>query len=174
MQYRLMTKDDLKRVAELDRREVIDAVYYYRDGALDLVQEHWDVPEWSSREKQQKIDVLREIHKRGGIIFGAFDESNVAGVIALDSEYIGWNNDQLNLAELFVSKGYRKMGVGKRLVALVKQKAREIGAKKLYVSATPSQNTVHFYLKRGFRLAQEVNPKLFELEPEDIHMELEL
>ncbi|MFQ5976849.1 MAG: GNAT family N-acetyltransferase [Candidatus Heimdallarchaeota archaeon] len=174
MQYHLMTKDELKRVAELDRREVIDAVYYYRDGALDLVPEHWDVPEWSSKEKQQKIEVLREIHNRNGTIFGAFDESSVAGVIALDSEYIGRNNDQLNLAELFVSKQYRKMGVGKALVALVTQKAREMGVKKLYVSATPSQNTVDFYMKRGFRLAQEVNPKLFELEPEDIHLELEL
>ena len=66
------------------------------------------------------------------------------------------------------------MGVGKTLVGLVIQKAREIGVKKLYVSATPSQNTVEFYLKRGFKLAQEVNQKLLELEPEDIHMELEL
>lgn len=174
MQYHMMTKDELKRVAELDRREVIEAVYHYRDGALDLVKEHWDVPEWSSRDKQQKIEWLREMHNRGGTIFGAFDESKVVGLIALDNEYIGRNNDQFNLAELHVSKQYRKMGVATALVELVKQKAREMGVKKLYVSATPSQNTVHFYMKRGFRLAQEVNQKLLELEPEDIHMELDL
>ncbi|MFX0114488.1 MAG: GNAT family N-acetyltransferase [Candidatus Hodarchaeota archaeon] len=174
MEYRVMIKEELKRVAELDRREKIEAVYYYRDGCLDLVSEHWGVPEWSSREKQQKINSLHELHDRGGTIIGAFDESRVVGVIALDNKYIGRSNDQLNLPGLWVSKEYRKRGVGKTLVELVMQKAREIGAKRLYVSATPSENTVNFYLKRGFRLAHEINQRLFELEPEDIHMELEL
>jgi predicted N-acetyltransferase YhbS len=174
MEYRVMTEDELKRVTELDRREIIDAVYYYRNGSLDLVKEHWDVPEWSFREKKQKIESLREVYNRGGTIFGAFDESRLVGVIALDIEYIGRNKDQLNLPGLWVSRKYRKMGIGKALVELVVQRAREIGAKKLYVSATPSRNTVDFYMKREFRLAQEINQKLFELEPEDIHMELEL
>lgn len=69
---------------------------------------------------------------------------------------------------------FSELGVGKTLVELVKKKAKEMGAKKLYVSATPSKNTVHFYLNRGFDLAEEVNERLYELEPEDIHMISEL
>lgn len=92
----------------------------------------------------------------------------------MDNEFIGRNKDQLNLTGLWVSKQYRKMGIGKALVELVKNKAREMGARKLYVSATPSQNTVKFYMNRGFRLAKEINEKLFELEPEDIHMTFSL
>jgi hypothetical protein len=48
------------------------------------------------------------------------------------------------------------------------------GARKLYVSATPSVSAVGFYRNRGFELAEEVNKELFELEPEDIHMIMKL
>jgi hypothetical protein len=44
----------------------------------------------------------------------------------------------------------------------------------MVVSATPSTNTVHFYLGRGFEPTAEPLPELFELEPEDIHMEKQL
>jgi N-acetylglutamate synthase-like GNAT family acetyltransferase len=53
-------------------------------------------------------------------------------------------------------------------------RARELGAQRLYVSATESENTVDFYLRRGCRLAEEVDPALFALEPNDIHLELDL
>jgi N-acetylglutamate synthase-like GNAT family acetyltransferase len=56
----------------------------------------------------------------------------------------------------------------------MKNKARDLGAKKLYVSATPSLNTITFYQNRGFKLTKDVNQELFEKEPEDIHMELTL
>jgi hypothetical protein len=57
---------------------------------------------------------------------------------------------------------------------MVKTLAKEKGAQLLYISATPSQHTVDFYLKQGARLASEVNPVLFKLEPDDIHLELVL
>jgi hypothetical protein len=40
----------------------------------------------------------------------------------------------------------------------------------MVVSATPSDNTVRFYLSRGFRPTAEPLAELFELEPEDVHM----
>ena len=53
-------------------------------------------------------------------------------------------------------------------------RARALGARRLYVSATPSENTVGFYLRRGCRLAAEIDEALFALEPEDNHLELDL
>ena len=52
------------------------------------------------------------------------------------------------------------------------QKAIDLGAESLYISATPSKNTIGFYLHMGCRLAFEVNQELFRLEPKDIHLEL--
>jgi len=51
---------------------------------------------------------------------------------------------------------------------------RKRGAKQLYISATPSEHTVDFYLRLGCRLDLEPDSELFELEPEDIHLECEL
>ncbi|EPO8012708.1 GNAT family N-acetyltransferase, partial [Pseudomonas aeruginosa] len=40
----------------------------------------------------------------------------------------------------------------------------------LYVSATPSQNTVDFYTRLGCRLCMEPDEELYRLEPEDVHL----
>jgi GNAT superfamily N-acetyltransferase len=171
MEYRQMHKDELHRVAELDRREVIEYIYYFRDGKLELEKEHWDVPEWSTEQKQEYHQRLQDIHQRGGTVIGAFKGSKIAGIIALDHEFFGSSKNRLNLAALWVSQPFRDRGVGRHLVELVKKKAKALGAKNLYVSATPSKKTVEFYLSCGFHPTKEIDPKLFKLEPEDIHME---
>jgi predicted N-acetyltransferase YhbS len=171
MEYRKMSKDELHRVAELDRREAIEHIYYFRNGKLELEKEHWDVPEWSTEQKQEYNQRLQDIHQRGGTVIGAFKGSKITGIIALDHEFFGSNKNRLNLAALWVSQPFRDQGVGRHLVELVKKKAKALEAKSLYVSATPSKKTVEFYLSCGFKLAKVIDPKLFELEPEDIHME---
>ena len=52
--------------------------------------------------------------------------------------------------------------------------ARADGAKRLYVSATPTRATVDFYSKRGFEPLAQPNERLLALEPEDIHMAMAL
>ena len=52
--------------------------------------------------------------------------------------------------------------------------AKACDAKRLYVSAVPSESAVGFYLKQGFEPTEDVHPDLYELEPEDIHMILNL
>jgi hypothetical protein len=41
----------------------------------------------------------------------------------------------------------------------------------MVVSATPSLNTVRFYIGQGYAPMEEPLPELFALEPEDIHLE---
>jgi hypothetical protein len=62
------------------------------------------------------------------------------------------------------------VGVGSRLTADLELIARRAGDTEIVVTATPSENTVRFYLARGYRPMQQPLPELFELEPEDIHM----
>jgi hypothetical protein len=52
--------------------------------------------------------------------------------------------------------------------------ARERGARLLYISATPSDSAIGFYTSCGARPAARVDPELFALEPEDIHLALPL
>jgi N-acetylglutamate synthase-like GNAT family acetyltransferase len=78
------------------------------------------------------------------------------------------------LAYLQVSAPYRRRGIATAITQRLLDLARAHGASNVYVSATPSQPTVAFYQKFGFSPAAEPLPELYELEPEDIHMTLQL
>ncbi len=74
------------------------------------------------------------------------------------------------LAFLHVSAPLRATGIGSRLSEQLEQIARTAGDSDMVVSATPSENTVRFYLGRGFQPMAEPLAELFELEPEDVHL----
>ena len=74
------------------------------------------------------------------------------------------------LAFLHVSQDLRAAGLGSRLSADLELVARRAGDTEIVVSATPSENTVRFYLGRGYRPMARPLPELLELEPDDVHM----
>ena len=77
----------------------------------------------------------------------------------------------VQLKFLHVSSAYRGRGAGLQLYQAARARAAKAGARRLYVSATPSEHTVDFYLALGFVLSLQPDPQLFALEPEDIHLE---
>jgi predicted N-acetyltransferase YhbS len=117
---------------------------------------------------------LLDCYDRGGTFWGAFEDDKLVGVAILENKFIGAQQDTLQLKFLHVSRDYRKQGLGKTLFNLAVEKAKTLGAKKLYISATPSEKTVNYYLQLGCVLAKEIDPELFALEPDDIHLEYEL
>jgi predicted N-acetyltransferase YhbS len=74
------------------------------------------------------------------------------------------------LAFLHVSEASRATGIGRRLSDELDLIARDGGHTGIVVSATPSENTVRFYINRGYELMAQALPELYELEPEDVHM----
>ena len=73
-----------------------------------------------------------------------------------------------------MSNGHRAQGIGQRLSEELERLAREGGDTAMVVSATPSLNTVRFYLQLGFEPTAEPLPELYELEPEDVHLQKRL
>ncbi|MEN8162243.1 MAG: GNAT family N-acetyltransferase, partial [Myxococcota bacterium] len=148
---------------------------YRREGdRLRLVREHHEVRGWPPGEPEKYGPILLDCFDRGGSCYGVFDGGALVGAAVLESRFIGRREDRLQLKFLHVSRGHRGSGLGVRLFAKVVERARELGARQLYVSSTTSENTVRFYLNRGCRPAEEVDAALFALEPEDIHLELDL
>ncbi|WP_432661788.1 GNAT family N-acetyltransferase [Wukongibacter baidiensis] len=174
MEYRILLRDEIEGLRDIDRSEEIEKSYYLEDGKLKLKKDSCIVKGWHPQELECLINRLYDLYDNGGSIYGSFDGQNIVGMVALDSERIGKNKDQLKLDILYISSKYRKKGIGRKLVECVKNRAKEIGVSKLYVSATPTQGTVDFYMGVGCELASEINEKLFKLEPEDIHLELEI
>jgi hypothetical protein len=77
-----------------------------------------------------------------------------------ESARVGRAGDEMQLAYLYVSRAYRGRGVGRQLFDAAVSFALDAGVNALYVSATPTENTVDFYLNRGCVLAPEPDPRL--------------
>jgi predicted N-acetyltransferase YhbS len=168
---RELTQSEVARVWQIDRSEVVDGIYHLEDGALVLRPEHYDVRGWPPSDVETYTPILLDCFERGGTFYGAFEGGEMVGVAVLDNRFIGKRSDRLQLKFLHVSRAYRGRGIGRTLFERSAAKARGAGARALYISSTPSENTVHFYLNLGCRVAEEVDPDLFALEPEDIHLE---
>lgn len=168
---RNLLRGEIEQVWSIDRSEVIDNIYRFENGALVLRPEHHDVHGWPTGEAEKYTPILRDCFDRGGWLRGVFDRSDLVGVVVLENKRIGKSGDQLQLKFLHVSNRYRNTGLGTQLFELAKATAKARGAKRLYISATPSENTIKFYLRLGCVVTREPDAELIELEPEDIHLE---
>jgi predicted N-acetyltransferase YhbS len=171
---REISRDEIKMIWTIDRSEVIEAVYYLEQGNLVLKQEYYDMRGWLGGETEKNTSLFEACYDRGGWFYGLFDDQQLIGVVVLERCFIGENQDQIQLKFLHVSNPYRDKGWGKHLFDLAMIEAKKWGARRLYISATPSEHTIGFYLSLGCRVTQKPDPELYELEPEDIHLEFNL
>ena len=174
MKIRELERHEIGGIWSIDRAEVVDRVYYRAGNELVLKPEHHDVRSWPPGEPERDGPILLDCFERGGTFYGAFEGETLIGATVLESRFIGPEKDQLQLKFLHVSRRHRQSGLGCKLFNKAAARGRELGARRLYISATPSENTVRFYLRRGCRVTDEVDADLFELEPDDIHMEFDI
>ena len=157
-------------VWEIDRSEVIEHLYSVEAGQLVLRPEFYDMRGWPEGEAEHYTPILLDCFDRGGWFLGLFDQGRLIGAVVLDPRRLGPERDWLQLKFLHLSHAYRRRGLGAHLFHLAATQARHLGASALYVSATPSQNTVDFYTRLGCRLCMEPDEELYRLEPEDVHL----
>jgi GNAT superfamily N-acetyltransferase len=174
--YRQIQSHELVRVGEIDRSERIDTIYVQRGVELDAVAGDFSAPPWLP-EGEGEHSVVHQVEEcerylaAGGIAIGAFADGHLVG-IGIVAPHVRAGVAQL--AFLHVSDGYRGRGIGGRLSAQLEQLGRDLGDTVMVVSATPSANTVGFYRGRGFEPTADPLPELYELEPEDVHLEKRL
>ncbi len=171
---RELLREEISRVWDIDRGEVIENVYHLVNGTLVLRPQYEEMIGWPYGEAKKYTPILLDCFDSAGWFYGVFDEGLLVGAAILEGGFIGSRNDRLQLKFLHVSRSYRGQGLGAKLFELAKATARERGARWLYISATPSENTINFYMRLGCTIASEPDPELFLLEPEDIHLDLEI
>ena len=172
--YRQLKPDEVGRIVEIDRSETVRSIYVFDSGRISEKQVFFDMTGFPEGELEEIIDRQRKILASGGVVYGAFEGVHLVGVTSVENRLRGTERNYCKMDILHVSSAYRRRGIAIRLMEMCKDKAREFGASKLYISATESKNTVEFYLKRGARLTEELDPELYNLEPDDIHLELDL
>ncbi|MDF1839382.1 MAG: GNAT family N-acetyltransferase [Planctomycetota bacterium] len=174
MEQRQLKEHEIPLVWTIDRRELIERIYYHEGGALILRDERYDMGGWPPGEAESATPKLMDCFARGGWFHGVFDGGALVAAAVVDSKFLGRGGRKLQLSFLHVGRDQRGHGLGRELFDLAKAEARRRGASHLYVSATPSESTVGFYGAQGCVLCSEVDAELFELEPLDIHFEYPL
>ena len=171
IRIRQMHPYEVERIAEIDRTEHVTTGYVYEAGELRAEPVDWQVPRWPMEGSEFSVAAhiagIAPILRDGGVMLGAFDGETLVGFAVLRCRL---EEGTAELAALFVSNHYRRRRIATRLTERVVSLAEADGARRLYVSATPSESAVGFYISQGFRVTDDVNEELYALEPDDIHM----
>ena len=120
----------------------------------------------------EHIQMLDPELEEGGQALSAFEGELMVGICVLGNRPLGKDGDMLQLVFLHVSREYRRRGIASHFMRDAAARASARGAQALYISATESESAVGYYLQQGARLAEQVDDRLYALEPEDIHLVL--
>jgi len=173
VEVRVLGMGDLGVLAAIDRSEHVDAQYGVEDGRLvERPVAMADIPPWDPvgdgpHSVAAKVAFCRHCLAAGAELLAAFEGAELLGVAVVDGRLdrgLAW------LAFLHVSRPHRRRGVASLLWDAAVDIAAAAGARSIYVSATPTDSAVGFYLAHGCRLADPVHPRLFAEEPDDIHL----
>lgn len=100
---------------------------------------------WSEEKRRWIARYLREQTQRGGCAFGAYEGERLIGFASADGPVL---RGFANLTMLFVDDRFQGCGVGRALLAAVCRVC--VGrARRLYISAIPSRETIAFYRAMG-------------------------
>jgi GNAT superfamily N-acetyltransferase len=172
--YQVMTEEQVDKLKEIDRSEHIDLIYEMQNGEMIELRAPHECPSWDE-------DLLHEMEGRyllelrnGGMAIGAFDADTLVGFGVLAHQWRGEQQDRLQIDLMYVSRNYRRQGIGTQIMQTLAEEAKRRGAKYLYISSTETRSAVSFYKSNGSQLTKDVDPELFKKEPKDIHMVVEL
>jgi GNAT superfamily N-acetyltransferase len=174
--YSRLVSADLERIGEIDRTERIDTLYVQQGDQLEQRFGDFSASAWLTEGEgehsvaHQRAECERHL-AAGGIALGAFANGQLVG-IGIVRPHLRPGIAQF--AFLHVSNGHRRQGIGEHLSEELERLARKEGDTTMVVSATPSLNTVRFYIHRGFEPTAEPLPELYEPEPEDVHLQKRL
>ena len=172
VEIRRLARTELGRVAEIDRTERIDVIYEQRGTELVERPGNWSASAWDpdghgEHSVEAQRCALEHYVDAGGIALGAVSGGRLVGIAVVVPHV---RPAIAQLAFLHISAAFRAAGIGSRLCDDLELIASGAGDSEMVVSATPSDNTIRFYIGRGYALMAQPLSELFELEPEDVHM----
>ncbi len=169
--FRTLYRHELTQIWQIDRQEPITGIYTLVAGQLVLCPAQFHAPSWYPSQIEEDTPRFYRYFDQGATFLGAFEDDRLLGIAILKHDFFGNPPDQLQFYFLHVSYEARGRGIGKALFTRTVERAKALGARRLYISATPTEHTVQFYLRQGCTLMAEPDPELFAAEPEDIHFE---
>lgn len=129
------------------------------------------IDQWGDDEYTTLIKCLKNTKDTGGVVFGAFFNSQLKGFSSVESNFFGKNKEYLDLSNIHVSEDVRRKNIGKELFKMACTWAKMHGAKKLYLSAHSAVESQAFYNSIGCIEAIEYSQEHVQKEPYDCQLE---
>ena len=183
-----LTFDDLtdNLLEHFNRYQEVKNILFYENGEWilkdslfihklnDKTKEKFQfIIDWDHKKKEEVIKItFTNSIKNGGRILGVFNKKNyLIAFVNLLTDCFGSKKQYIELKQICVSYEYRNRGIGKDLFKMCIKKAKEVGAKKIYISTSLPEETQLFYKNIGCIDAIEVNKEIMERDPYDRQME---
>ncbi len=132
------------------------------------------IEDWDLCERRKLAERILKGIISGCRAYAATADGEIVGFAFLDGKLFGSKKQYIDLAEFYVSKPQRRLGIGKKLFCMACNGAKELGATKMYISAHSAEESIAAYKSYGCVLAEEINYILAEKEPCDLQMEFTL
>ena len=130
--------------------------------------------DWGEKEFEYLVKCLKNTVNKGGVVYGAFQDSRLVGFASAESSFFGSQNQYIELSCIHVTEELRGMGIGKQLFRLIAKWAKEHGGEKLYISSHFSVESQSFYKAMGCIEAEEYSAYHVEKEPCDCQLEYKI
>jgi ribosomal protein S18 acetylase RimI-like enzyme len=167
--YSRLDNDNFKEFSldKFVRHQQVKECWRNIDGEWKLIHNEF-TEEWTLKKCRAVAGNITSNLREGLEAFGAFDGDVLIAYITVGKKFFGSQKQYVELIEFQVSEPYRRQGIGKQLFELVCGAARDMGAKKLYISAHSSKESQAAYRKLGCKLVEEINQVIAEKEPCDV------
>ena len=141
------------------------------ENAFRELNEAWIRQFFSIEAKDVEVlgDPVEHILRPGGEIVMAMLDDRAIGCCAL----LAMAESSFEVGKMAGAEEYRGRGVGRKLLAQVVERAREIGAKRLYLeTSTKLPNAIHLYEAHGFTRLPPERVRRSPYSRSDLYMEM--
>ncbi len=160
--------------AGFQRRQEITDCWCKENGQWSIRPAPRVIGDWGEKEHEFICWCLGNTLKQGGVVYGAFAEGRLKGIVAVDAARLGSRGQYREIPFLQVSREMRGQGIGRQLFSLAKSWAREQGAELLYISSQSSVESQAFYKAMGCTEAEEYSLEHAQRSPADCQIQCRL
>ena len=148
---------------DFNRQQRITRIYVKKDEKY-VIEEQPGVMDWSMDKKRE---VAQDLMDSAYISYLALEEEEIVGFVSLVKELV---SERMILDLIQVDTDFRGRGIGRKLWEKAVEEARLNGARELYISACPSEETIHFYKAMGAEVTDNPIIAIANDEPDDLQM----
>lgn len=108
----ILSRQQLDRLWEIDRSEIIDTLYKLDDGQLQAYPQYYDVRGWDPHDRQIYTPIHEACYDRGGIFFAFFEQNKIIAAAAMDTLPRGGKGRSAPTVILLCGRGAARPGMG--------------------------------------------------------------